>query len=1265
MSPIFSKLFLMTKHVLLPASMLSVFVANAALLDISDVPLELTPALSPNVLFLTDDSGSMDWEVLTQDVSNSGAFSGPNIDGSGGAANITHRAPIGGTPATCQQYVDPATSTTGSGDFVSGYLYGVRFLNNQLVPNDTDLLIDPLIKNCFVADDNAFRFRNSTFNPLYFDPNKTYLPWAGKDKEGDAYTDIDITNAPDDPYDPLGTERINLTIHEAGLDLGGNRIIGAGFKYYDWNDDGDSVFEAGEEVENLISAQDATTQLNFANWFSYYRKREYVAKAIASHALGESSSSRIGFSSINQNTKQNALRVMEFSSTQRDSVLSEIGQVSSVGNSALRISLDKVGKYFSCASGDIFNSSSDSNPGDANCPALVAPAGECQTNATFFITDGFGNGGDPVPSIGDADSDNSSNNANGITLDGGAFADSITAANTIADVAMHYYESDLQTSLTDLVPVTSTAFNRDPNGALQAGDALHQHLNTNVVGIFNAVNLNSSVFDPFPVPTAAPSWLDPVNFDGKMDELRHAAYNGRGNFIATFAGKDFSAVVNDVENAFSRATSNSGSTTAMAFNTQSITQNSLVFRTFSNLATNSGNLVAQQVNADGSFNVDPATGDPDFVWDAATVLDTQPSRTILTYNPTTQQGIPFLFANLSSGVGGQIEAIQNTPTPIPASPANPIAQTRVEYLLGDTTKEGTNFDNGDMRIRAPLDTVNGITTGGLIGDIVHSSPMFVGEPPFVNRNSGAFPSGATTNYFEFRTRSGIRDREELVYVGANDGMLHAFQASDGVEKFAYIPDILLSEIGEYTDPRYGHRFYVDSTPSINDAFIAPKGGGSQQWRTVLVNGLGAGGKGYFALDITDPSSIGANSVLWEFTEEDDGITGTSDLGLTYSQPIIAMSNDTDSGEQRWVAIFGNGFNSTDSGEAAIYILFLDAGYDGWAAGDFRKIKTGVGADVNGTPNGIGGVTGIDINGNGTVDRLYAGDLQGNVYVFDISDSSPVNWGLDKTLFTAEYTPGFPVNAVPQPITTKPTVVANPSALGGYIVMVGTGSYITTQDATSTETQSIYGLLDNPAGNSATITKYSSPSQLVEQSFTTAVDNSSGLVVRTITDEPVVYNDSGANQVRGWFIDFDVPPPGAGATGVQFPGERPVRNLQLRNDQLFFSTVIPQVGASCAPPAGGFGLSVNALTGGVAVDVIFDINIDGLFNADDNLNGVIGNIIVGTRFESAPSDSTFIGNNRVTQLSNSDVDIIRTNPDLNNGGSVGALLGRHSWKEIRQ
>ena len=537
--------------------------------------------------------------------------------------------------------------------------------------------------------------------------------------------------------------------------------------------------------------------------------------------------------------------------------------------------------------------------------------------------------------------------------------------------------------------------------------------------------------------------------------------------------------------------------------------------------------------------------------------------------------------------------------------------------------------------------------------------------------------------FEFRNQStpNIRDRDELVYVGANDGMLHAFQVSDGVEKFAYVPNALLDELPKYSDPDYSHRFFVDSTPTVDDAFIDPRPiGGNREWRTVLVNGLGAGGQGYFALDITDPSAIAASSVMWEFTDNDD-----NDLGYTYSRPIIAMSNVVASSEQRWVAIFGNGFNNTEddgltttssTGNAVIYILYIEEGYDGWDSSEYIKIDTGNGTDANG-PNGISGVRGIDTDGNGTVDRLYAGDLQGNVYVVDISNPNPATWQSTlRTLFQASYATS-PTTSTVQPITSRPTVIEHPTDTG-YIVLVGTGSYFTKSDASSTNIQSIYGLWDNlssanPNINTTQIIKGGLVSQLVEQTLTTSINTvtinsvDTDVEIRTVTANPVDYSDDTSDaitDVRGWYIDFNVPPPSG--TGIQFPGERPIRALQLRNNQLFFSTVIPQDGTSCEPSAGGFGLGVNPVTGGAGTDVIFDINIDNIFDQADNLNGAVGelNIVVGTRFQSSPSDSTFIGNYRVTQLSNTNINRILVNPDLNSGGGLGSLLGRHSWKEIR-
>lgn len=1252
---------------------LALGVAYAGSLDISTVPLELTPAVPPNILIVTDDSGSMDWEVLTQDNNNSGAFNASHLDGTIDLVNpITHRiVNVGGSLVSCEDLVDPATSRTG--EHIDGYIYIVAFPSNEFQPSDADRI------NCFVADDDAWRARSHQFNQLYFNPDPTfeYPPWAGTDINGNPYGQADITNAPDDPYDP-----------QSFIDLTDDSSIGVsngvGFKYFIWNDaNDDGIAQSTEEPTAVLikDAPDQATKDRFANWFTYYRKREYVAKAIISNAVANNATAFIDHTTISRNPDSSFRvdRSAAFSPfSNQASVLNTIGLTNSTNSTTpLRTAYEAAGDYFACLSSNIFNLAA-SNPGDAECPITAAPAGSCQINSAFLLTDGFADDlSNDNPNIGNEDLAGSSDTL----FDGGAFADS--ESNTLADVAMRYYEIDLHDPLLDDVPVLPADKNRHPGGptTLSADSRLDQHLVTNVIGIYNANNtdfLNSFPSDAT-IPSSDPAgepWLDPFNsYFGKLDDLRHAAYNGRGEFFPAIGVKDFPATQADVNDTFSVAATTPGSTSALAFNTQTITSDTLAFRTFSNLATNSGDLVAQQVEPDGTLKVD-MTGLPIFEWRAADELDNS-TRTILTFNDSATPPVGALFT--ASGLTAVQKDELADLTDLPVSVTSPSERTtlvdnRIDYLSGGDSNEGPNFDNGDMRIRAPVTTgADGINTGGKIGDIVHSSPVFVGQPPFANRFGGAFPSGSGNTYFEYRTARSNRD--ELVYVGANDGMLHAFNVADtadgdkGEERFAYVPNVLLGELAEYTKPDYNHQFYVDSTPSVNDAYIRPRGGSTPEWRTVLVNGLGAGGKGYFALDITDPNAIDVNSVMWEFTSNDDDA-----LGFTYSRPIIAMSNSVapaPTSEQRWVAIFGNGFNNESAtGNAAIFIVFLDAGIDGWSASDYVKIDTNNGTfSANNIPNGIGGVTGIDTDGNGTVDRLYAGDLQGNVYAVDISDSSTINWAVEKTLFQASYTSD--ANAPIQAITTRPTVVRNPTLVDTYTVIVGTGSYFTTTDATSTDIQSIYGLWDIP-GNTDPIIHTPSTSELIEQTLstlntdiTTDDGDTFNLDVRTVTSNDVLYElDPTGTNIRGWHIDFDVPP--ASGTGIEFPGERPVRNLQLRNNQLFFNTVIPQDGTSCDPSAGGFGLSVNPLSGGEANDVIFDINIDGTFDEDDKiLVSSVRRVISGTRFSSAPSDSVFIGDNRVTQLSDTNVDRILVNPDLNSGGGLGSLLGRHSWKEIRQ
>jgi type IV pilus assembly protein PilY1 len=454
---------------------------------------------------------------------------------------------------------------------------------------------------------------------------------------------------------------------------------------------------------------------------------------------------------------------------------------------------------------------------------------------------------------------------------------------------------------------------------------------------------------------------------------------------------------------------------------------------------------------------------------------------------------------------------------------------------------------------------------------------------------------------------------------------------------------------------------------------------------VIVAGLGAGGKGYYALNVTNPNDLDTeasakNNVMWEFTPADDDDNADpaiieSDLGYSFSEPLIAMSNAVDgSGNNEWIAIFGNGYNSTSTdGDAVLYILRIERGQDGiWTAGsDFVKVNTGYGkaesADGT-TPNGIGGIRVIDADHNGTADFVYAGDLQGNLWRFNITSNTASNWTTTPTkIFEARYKAGdaFPRDVV-QPITNKPMIIKHPTK-SGFIVIVGTGSWMTTNDATSTDIQSIYGIWDpmcgTPYAGSGTCTSLASmtstTNQLVEQVFTNYTNTEHGFTVRTLTNNPVNYTQNGnaSSYVKGWYIDLDVL---GGGGSVEFPGERAIRNIQVRGGILFVNTVIPKDTAACSAGVGGFELAFNPVTGGSGSTQIFDLNGDNEFDVSDNVNDTDGdgNIVTGVRFDTdTPTDSAFIGSRRMTQAG----DEIRS---INTNTNTGAGIGRTSWREIQ-
>ncbi|TPW15715.1 MAG: type IV pilus assembly protein PilY1, partial [Halothiobacillaceae bacterium] len=570
-----------------------------------------------------------------------------------------------------------------------------------------------------------------------------------------------------------------------------------------------------------------------------------------------------------------------------------------------------------------------------------------------------------------------------------------------------------------------------------------------------------------------------------------------------------------------------------------------------------------------AFALDPNNGNiitTTPIWNAGTQLNSQlpSSRVILTYNPTTNTGIPFTWDTSALSVTQQADLNMGVST------ADTRGSDRVAYLRGDRTYEGTLAT--DFRKRS---------SNTVLGDIAHSNPVYIGAANLLYPDTAPFPTGSSA-YSAFKTSQA--SRPGVIYVGANDGMLHGFSAATGNEVLAYIPHNLFSAnasegLHYLTEKTYGHRYYVDLGTTISDAFIASVPSGAVGWKTVLLGSERGGGRGVFALDITNPSSFSQSGtvpddvVMWEFTH--------ADLGYTFSKPAVALMKNG-----RWAAIFGNGYNDTGDGKAKLFIVYLDGGLDGvWSAGtDYLTITTGAGSTS--ARNGLASPNMIDTNADKVVDRIYAGDLEGNMWVFDVSGAADTSWDVaykqgatPKPLFTAKNAAG-----TVQPITSKPSVARHVSVtsaapnLPNLMVYFGTGQYIATGDTTSTATQTFYGVWDSGV-------KDLLRADLTPQTITTTA-------TRTLSNTAVAYTGSGASQRFGWYIDLNA----SNAT----TGERVVVDSLVRGNEVYFNTLIPN-NVPCSFGGSGWSMRVNRDNGGIPGAPVFDTDGNGVVNGSDNVN----------------------------------------------------------------
>jgi type IV pilus assembly protein PilY1 len=545
------------------------------------------------------------------------------------------------------------------------------------------------------------------------------------------------------------------------------------------------------------------------------------------------------------------------------------------------------------------------------------------------------------------------------------------------------------------------------------------------------------------------------------------------------------------------------------------------------------------------------------------------------------------------------------------------AHTRHFISWNTTTKSGVLFTNDInanwSKISAPQQTLLGSTeilsyilgdqskemqNGGvyrnrglLLGDIVHSSPYYVKD------------SSVPT-----------------VYAGANDGMLHAFNGDTGEELFAYIPGMVYSKLSELPSASYSHKFFVDGDLAVSSRSLTPG-------KNYLIASLGRGFPGVFGLDVTDPSSITAASALWEYSATSNS---DADFGYALGRPQLGLLNNG-----VVAAVIGNGYNSAN-GSAVLYIINIQTG------AIIKKIDTAITGD-----NGLATPRLWDANNDGKADYVYAGDLKGNVWKFDISDTDPNKWKLDAAspIFVAKDTSSNPQPITAQILVAKDTLKDDPN-FGKTFLLFGTGSYYFSNDPVNRDIQSWYGIIDE--GKS--IPNRSSLTQRTIAMQDTILVNGVSTNVRVFSDS-VTSPTNDMDGKKGWYIDLKY----STATG-----ERIVSSTQLISaiePVALVSSLIPTTSDPCDPQGGGYVNSVNAFTGASLKDVFIDINGDGKFNASDMLNGkyIVGGLDPGVQM---PGEGVKVGDQLIVGGSDGEKP---KNFKINLGTKT---TGRVSWREIR-
>ncbi len=1123
--------------------------------NLAQAPLNNQVQTPPAFIMAVDDSGSMTFQTQFPGADGEACWNGSSFFDSNGNLN---------TSGTCDfQYVLPGAraGTTWGG-------------------------IPPL---------DAFGFaRSAAYNPTYFDPSVKYDPWVRGD--GTAYGDANPTAT---LIDPRGSDSIDLsnadflgsTTNESFRVLNGMVLpVGTRYRYsgdifdrtvllfnqtwiagtatiwfryrpatfftpYTSDSDPYPEMDGASNVYANVSrtrvtnacgtgcslwkysitnaANNRAALQNFANWYSYYGNRNRAMIAGMTRSLATVNNLRVGYFRINQNAsfdstnKLLSMRDMSVAS-QKNALYTDMIALTASGGTPNRQAVNSAGVQFTRT--------------DSAAPVQLA----CQKNAVMLFTDGFSNG--DGPDVG--------GNVDGSM--GIPFRDGFS--NTMADIASRYYldrngGSPLRPDLAPgLVPVPQACSDGTAGPRVDCQANLHMNFYGVTLGARGNLFIPEVDQDPYTDESIYNNWPSRQNDNRTtVDDIWHASVNTRGEYINARTPADITAAMRRVLSSVTAGASGSGTRGISGARIGAGSLSVAPDYTIANEGTDwYSTLRASRVTVNATTRAAESTE----IWEASARLPQPAARSIIVNKAGTVSSFDanaISLADLCTKPSQYSGMSRCTAAELTALGVN--ASSAIAYLRGDISGEKRN--GGRLRDR-----------GSRLGDIVNSSPV-VSAPTddYGYRRLGGDLASSYQTYLTNKRNQGVY----RVFVGANDGMLHAFNggldsngnatSSGGAEVFAYVPSTALGHMGNLlfpydpsniNDQKFDHRYYVDGQVSVGDTRYG------NAWSTTLVGGAGAGGRSVFALDVTPGRTFGTNSRLWEISDLDLSLPAAvrNNIGHVLAKPVIVPVM-TSSGTPVWRAVFGNGYNSAN-GRAVLFMVDIARTASGATptVTMIEAVET-AGTSVPTGSNGLGSIVVLDRKGTGSTaalrdgyaDTAYGVDQKGAVWKFDLTN--PPTTTMTVPLFTTRsYTESG--RTLRQPITSALTVTTG--RRGGQMLLFGTGSFSFVGDAADVSVQSLYGVEDTAAGDiSSTLTR----SNLTAGTLTTtAAGRSVSMAALTST-------------TLGWYIDLPA-------------GERFLGTPTIASGIVFMPTYVPSPEArGCSASGSNWLYALNTLSGAPA------------------------------------------------------------------------------------